>query len=78
VETADGAVEMRFRDGQIVGARCDELSGPEAVFEFLSWSAGRFAFRPGDPGDGAPFEQSISELVLEGYRRLDESRRADV
>jgi DNA-binding response OmpR family regulator len=77
MDAGDGSVEIRFRDGQVVGARCDELTGPEAVFEFLSWSGGRFTFRPGDPGPGAPFEQSISELVLESLRRLDESRRAD-
>ena len=75
VQTAEGAVEIRFRDGQPIAARCEELTGAEAVFEFLSWSGGRFTFRPGDPGPGEPFEQSISELVLESYRRQDEERR---
>jgi hypothetical protein len=72
----DGCVEIRLREGEILSAHCGERVGAEAVFAFLGWTAGRFEFRHGDPGPGTPLEQSVSELVLEGCRRLDESRRA--
>ena len=72
---ADNTIEVRLREGEVVGARCGALAGAAAVLEFLSWPAGRFEFRHADPGLGEPLAQSISELVLEGCRRLDESRR---
>ena len=72
----DGArAEIRFREGAVVGARCGDREGAEAVFEFLGWNAGRFEFTPGDPGPGTPLAESVTELVLEGARRLDERRR---
>jgi DNA-binding response OmpR family regulator len=68
-------MEVLFRDGQIVGATAGVLRGPEAIYSFLSWEAGRFEFTPGEPGVGEPFEQGFSEMLLEGCRRLDEQRR---
>jgi DNA-binding response OmpR family regulator len=68
-------VQVRFRDGEVVGAIAGLLQGQDAIFSFLSWEAGRFEFTPGDPGEGDPLPQSFSELLLEGCRRLDEMRR---
>jgi mutual gliding-motility protein MglA len=63
-----------FRDGEIVTATVQELTGPEAVYAFLAWNRGQFKFVPGDPGIGAPLAQSVEHLILEGCRLLDESR----
>jgi CheY-like chemotaxis protein len=71
------SIEMRFRDGEIVGAATDILSGPDAVYEFLGWPRGHFKFVPGDPGEGQPIAQSVEHLLLEGCRILDETRRPD-
>jgi two-component system cell cycle response regulator len=68
-------IEIRFRDGEVVGARAGQKMGADAVFSFLSWTSGRFEFEPGDPGPAQPLEQTFGELLLEGCRRLDESRR---
>jgi hypothetical protein len=68
-------IEVRFRDGDMGGATAGAHKGADAVFEFLSWTNGRFEFRPGDPGPGLPLEQTFSELLIEGCRRLDEERR---
>jgi DNA-binding response OmpR family regulator len=65
---------VRFRDGDIVGADGDGRRGEEAVHDLLSWEQGRFQFAPGDPGPGAPLGQTFDQLILEGCRRLDESR----
>jgi DNA-binding response OmpR family regulator len=68
-------VEIRFRDGEIVGARSGARVDVPAVYEFLSWTHGHFAFRPGDVADGEPIAQSVEHLLLEGCRILDEERR---
>lgn len=69
------AFEARFRRGELVGARLGELQGEAAVFAFLGWLSGRFRFGSGEPGDASPLGESFDQLILEGCRRLDESRR---
>jgi CheY-like chemotaxis protein len=68
-------LEIRFRDGNIIGARAGHLDGPEAVYAFIAWTRGQFKFVPGDPGEGGPIAQSVEHLLLEGCRLLDEGRR---
>jgi CheY-like chemotaxis protein/signal recognition particle receptor subunit beta len=65
-----------FREGRLIAATVQELTGAEAVYAFLAWNRGQFKFVPGDPGRGAPFVQSVEHLLLEGCRRVDESRQA--
>jgi len=67
---------VRFRGGEIVGAEVDGESAAAAVTGLLAWERGSFEFRPGDPGAGAPLVESFEELLLEGCRILDESRRS--
>ena len=69
------AFEARFRRGELVGARLGELQDEAAVFHFLGWVSGRFRFASSDPGDAPPLGESFDQLILEGCRRLDESRR---
>ena len=66
-----------LRDGEIIAATVQDLTGPEAVYAFLAWERGQFKFVPGDPGSGAPLAQTLEHLLLEGCRRLDESRGAE-
>jgi DNA-binding response OmpR family regulator len=67
--------EIRLRDGRLLSVKAGSLVGPEALFEILAWPRGSFEFTASDPGDGAPLEETIEELLLEGCRRLDEQRR---
>lgn len=76
VRTATRAVQLGFRDGEIVSATSDTARGVDAVYDLLSWSTGHFEFVAGDPGGGEPLGESFDRLLLEGCRRLDESRRA--
>lgn len=76
VRSGSRLVEVRFREGEIVGAASGSLRGAEAVFDFLSWSEGHFEFNPGDPGEGGLLGETFDQLILEGCRRLDEVRRA--
>jgi hypothetical protein len=68
-------IQLRFRDGQVLGAESGRARGADAVYELLSWSRGQFVFQPGDPGEGRPLSESFEFLLLEGCRRLDEERR---
>jgi DNA-binding response OmpR family regulator len=73
----DHEARVRFREGEIVGADCQGRMGVEAVFAFLAWETGRFQFTPGHPAEGTPLGAGFSQLLLEGCRRLDESRRPE-
>jgi hypothetical protein len=66
-----------FREGEIVAASCGARREVEAVYTFLAWENGRFQFTPGPVGGGAPLGGGFTQLVLDGCRRLDESRRKD-
>jgi DNA-binding response OmpR family regulator len=70
----DDEARVRFREGEIVGADCQSVTGVEAVFAFLAWETGRFQFTPGHPAEDTPLG-GFSQVLLEGCRRLDESRR---
>lgn len=75
VDGQAGRFEARFRSGEIVAAQLADLQGTEAVWAFLGWAAGRFAFRAGQPGSGPPLGESFDQILLEGCRRLDEAGR---
>jgi DNA-binding response OmpR family regulator len=66
---------IRFRDGEVVGAECDDLSGEYGFFAFIAWEAGTFRFTAGDPGDGEVIGGKFDRLLLDGCRRLDEANR---
>jgi DNA-binding response OmpR family regulator len=75
IASGKNKAELRFRQGELVGAAVGELSGEEAVYEVLGWSEGHFSFAPGEPGPGKPLGSGVSQLLLEGCRRLDEKLR---
>jgi DNA-binding response OmpR family regulator len=68
---------VAFREGEIVGASCGGRRDVEAVYAFLAWENGRFQFTPDAVSGGAPLGGGFTQLVLDGCRRLDESRRRD-
>jgi hypothetical protein len=75
VRTASRVVQIRFSNGEIVSADSDAGSGADAVYDVLSWSRGHFEFVPGDASPAEPLDSTFDQLLLEGCRRLDESRR---
>jgi DNA-binding response OmpR family regulator len=64
---------VRFKEGAIVSAAAGGPVGADAIYELLSWSEGNFSFAPGEV-EGEPMEPALTELLLEGCRRLDERR----
>jgi DNA-binding response OmpR family regulator len=75
-ERGAARARLRFRQGELVGAECEQARDRDAVFALLAWDHGRFRFTPEDPGAGDALEGTFGELLLEGCRRLDESRKA--
>ncbi len=67
-------LEMYLHEGQIVYARLGELTGPDAVYEGISWASGHWTTQPVDasaipePNNDLPNES----LLMEGCRLLDE------
>lgn len=78
LRASDGTrkVEVRFHQGEIVSARCGESTGESALFDFIAWEHGSFSFVPGAAPHVERLGQGFEQLLLEGCRRLDESRRA--
>jgi len=69
--------EARFKDGEIVYASVGDRSGAAAVYGFLGWTRGQFRFVPADVPAGEPIGDSFDQLLLEGCRLLDETRRSE-
>ena len=60
-------------EGLIVGARCEELDGPEAVYRLVSWNEGRFLVTTARDDAPGTMAATCEELLLEAARRRDEA-----
>lgn len=65
------SVSMGFDAGRLSTADSADTHGREAVFEFLTWDHGTFAFAGGTPYAGTPISESVAVLVLKGCWRID-------
>jgi hypothetical protein len=60
-------------DGIVVGARCEGLDGPEAVYHLAGWDEGQFLVTPARGDVPATMAATCEELLLEAARRRDET-----
>lgn len=77
VRSAGERGRVFMREGRLVSARLDRgpaLTNAEAVYWMLRWSAGTFEFRSLVVEMSDEIDRPTAFLVLEGARRLDESR----
>ena|SRR5438477_13188833 len=68
---------LHVRDGQIIRARVEgqrRQSGPEAVYQLVTWTEGQFELWLAEVEGRDELRQPTSFLLMEGLRRLDESR----
>jgi DNA-binding response OmpR family regulator len=79
----DAAGEIVYDKGRIVAARLGGRKVPAsarmnegAIYHMLGWSQGWFAFSAEKVEGEAEMKASANELLLEGARLLDESRRS--
>jgi DNA-binding response OmpR family regulator len=75
IRSGSQVAEIRFRDGEIVGAWRPGFLGAHVVHDLVSWTSGRFEFTRMEHVDGDPLGDSFEALILEGCRLLDEKRR---
>ena len=61
-----------FQKGKVVHAEQDELSGIDAIYRMLGWKSGQFACLPNLKTMHSSISMSMSQLLLECHRRLDE------
>lgn len=70
----DGSGELVFRDGTPVYAATDDNEGMEAVFELVTWTTGQFNFGPQVAVNATNMQTTVTSLLLEAGRRLDEQQ----
>jgi CheY-like chemotaxis protein len=75
VQMADHAGVVYFIEGNIVHAACDKIEGKEALYEILSWEGGSFTSERGKRSPKETIIEGWQSLLLEGMRRVDESRK---
>jgi hypothetical protein len=73
---AHGEGSLWFDRGQIACARSERHSGDEAFFDLLGWTDGRFEVHVADHVPTRNITSQTTALLLEGFRRMDESTRA--
>ncbi|MBI5642895.1 MAG: DUF4388 domain-containing protein [Deltaproteobacteria bacterium] len=69
-----GYGRVYIKDGNIVHAAYREFTGTEAFYMLLSWKDGEFEVEPDTASPERTITGSPEGLILEGLRRLDESR----
>ena len=61
-----------IKRGDIVHAEVDNFVGEDAVFTLISWGKGEFAFVEGDFQVEPTITRSVTSLLMEAARRIDE------
>lgn len=69
-----GYGRVYMKGGKIVHAAYREFTGPNALYQLLGWKDGEFEVEPEAPSPDTTINESAEALILEGLRRLDESR----
>ncbi|MBI5014916.1 MAG: DUF4388 domain-containing protein [Deltaproteobacteria bacterium] len=77
IEGPEGIGQVAVDQGRVVDARAPGLIGEEALYQMIRWTEGGFRIAPGQTVDAVTVEGSTEGLLMEGFRRLDEDRRAD-
>ena len=75
-ESGDGrSARVWVRDGQVLDAEVDPLSGEAAFYRLLNWEAGSFRVEFGPVDREARSDAGTQALLMEGMRRIDEMGR---
>lgn len=61
-----------FRNGEIIHAEQGALYGEEAFYQLIKWPGGRFAMQNNVAAPNRTIENSVSYLLLEAHRLMDE------
>jgi pSer/pThr/pTyr-binding forkhead associated (FHA) protein len=72
VQCEDGEGFLWLDAGRVVHAESAKARGLEAALAIAQAGAGRFDFAPGSPAPEHSFDASVTEVILEATRLLDE------
>lgn len=72
VDTSDGPGRLWLERGNPIHAETKSQLGFDAAVTIANANAGRFRFEPGPPRSERTIEASVTELLLEASRQLDE------
>jgi pSer/pThr/pTyr-binding forkhead associated (FHA) protein len=73
VEAPDGTSSMWLEDGRVIHAETEKSEGFDAAIELVQNSSGRFLFEPGVAPANCTIDASVTEVILEASRILDEA-----
>ncbi len=73
IKASDGTALLFFKDGKVVHAASEDLTGEEVVYKVLNWHDGTFSLEMDINPPMNTINRSWSSLLLEGARRLDEN-----
>jgi molybdopterin-binding protein len=73
IVTENGTAKLWLAEGKAVAARVSGLDGIDAAYTVCGLIQGRFLFAPDLPPPQRTFEASVTELLLEASRKVDES-----
>lgn len=62
-----------LREGEVVHAEQDSLSGEEAFYAIMGWTGGTFRTEPKVATTSRTINQVLGFLLLEAFRRIDEA-----
>jgi len=71
----EGAGRVFVENGGVIHAQFRELSGEAAFYHMLSWKDGEFEVEMDVKPEKRTISASAEALLLEGMRRLDESKQ---
>ena len=61
-----------LKKGEIIHAEVDKFLGEDAFFTLISWGKGEFVFEEGDVEANTTITRSVTSLLMEAARRIDE------
>lgn len=64
-----------FREGEVVHAEQGVLSGTDAFYDIMVWAGGTFRSEPKVASASRTINHPLSFLLLEAFRRVDESKK---
>ena len=74
LDTSDGTGQLWLWDGAPVHAETKTRCGFDAAITIANATSGRFSFEPGRAAPDHTIQASVTELLLEASRQLDEGR----
>jgi predicted regulator of Ras-like GTPase activity (Roadblock/LC7/MglB family) len=75
IEHLGGNGMIFLREGEVVHAEQGALSGEDAFYAIMCWSGGTFRSEPKVATTSRTINQVLGFLLLEAFRRMDESKK---